>query len=531
MIKSFITLYHALSINFYELFMMFIQHFLMGLTFAANCCFAESNKIPIEDFFRSPETLKVQISPNGESVIYGKSWEHRINIFMKKLETGEINQLTFSTNRDILDYFWADNDSIVYLQDNNGDEQFHLFAVSSKGGDVIDLTPFEGVTCRIVDKLENRGKILFAMNKRNKQLFDAYRLDTKSGVIELVAENPGDFTPCLVDHEGKIRVAGFTDGVNRGIRYRESENDDWKTIAAVILKKWQHHYCSRLIISKSMSHLMLVVINKPFLHDELSKGKEIECIFEDPNVDISSSAFATQPLIISRKRKKLIGCFYLTYKYEYKICDELYKKIKNFIDEKLSGYDNCIVSHDKEETKFVVRSRNDKTLGCYYLFDANKWELTKLFDCSPWLRESDMFSVKPVSYTSSDGLIIHGYLTLPKNQKCKNLPMVVMPHGGPWSRDVWQFLAPVQFLANRGYAVLQMNFRGSTGYGRKFLEAGYKQWGLKMQDDITDGVKWVCDQEIADLKKSQFLVRVMGDTPHCAVLPKLRIFILQQLIT
>ena len=386
MIKSFITLYHALSINFYELFMMFIQHFLMGLTFAANCCFAESNKIPIQDFFRSPETLKVQISPNGESVIYGKSWEHRINIFMKKLETGEINQLTFSTNRDILDYFWADNDSIVYLQDNNGDEQFHLFAVSSKGGDVIDLTPFEGVTCRIVDKLENRGKILFAMNKRNKQLFDAYRLDTKSGVIELVAENPGDFTTCLVDHEGKIRVAGFTDGVNRGIRYRESENDDWKTIANYNFKEMATPLLftfdnKQIYVSSNVGRDKQAV----FTYD-LSTGKEIECIFEDPNVDISSSAFATQPLIISRKRKKLIGCFYLTYKYEYKICDELYKKIKNFIDEKLSGYDNCIVSHDKEETKFVVRSRNDKTLGCYYLFDANKWELTKLFDCSPWLK-------------------------------------------------------------------------------------------------------------------------------------------------
>jgi dipeptidyl aminopeptidase/acylaminoacyl peptidase len=477
-----------------------IQRYLLGWIFVANLCFA-TDKIPLEDFFRSLETINVQISPSGEYLIYGKSWEHRINIFVKKLETNEIKQLTFSINRDVERFCWVNDDLIIYRQDNNGDENFHLFAVSSNGGDVKDLTPFEGVCCQIVDKSEKNGKILIAMNKRNKQLFDMYRLDTKSGVIELVAENPGDVTSCLIDHEGNLRIAIFTDGANQGIRYRESEKDDWKTISFYNYKDMitplLFTFDNKQIYVSSNADRDKQAI---FTYD-LKTGKEIECIFEDPNFDISASTFTSQPLIISTKRKKILGCSYIAHKLEFKIYDELYKKIMNFIDVSLPNYENCIVSCDKDETKYIVYSKNDKTLGFYYLFDVNKWEMKKLFDCSPWLKESDMCSKNHISYISSDGLIIHGYLTLPKDQNHKKLPLVVKPHGGPWSRNVWTFDASVQFLANRGYAVLQMNYRGSSGYGRKFLQAGYKQWGLKMQDDITDGVRWLCDQGIVDPKK------------------------------
>ncbi|NGX48589.1 MAG: Dipeptidyl aminopeptidase BIII [Candidatus Anoxychlamydiales bacterium] len=477
------------------MFKIFFILISLGCVMSINFCFASiNNQIPLEDFFKNPETIDVKLSPDGKYISYGKPWKSRINIFVKNLETNEIKQLTFSTERDILHYIWTDNDTIVYLQDNDGDENFHVYSTFLKGGDVLDLTPFGDITCSLVDELENDGTILFQMNKQNKQIFDLYRLDTKSGKMELVAENPGDVTEWITDNAGKLRVARFTDGVNSGIRYRKDEKSDWKTIATYNFKEAATPLFftfdnKQIYVSSNIGR-----DKKAIFEYDLESGKETKCIFEHPNMDVNA-------LIKSKKRKEILGVYYLTDKIEYKIFDKEFEKIYNFINEKLSNYENHFVSHDKNESKFIIYSTSDKTLGSYYLFNAVKWELKKIFDVSPWLKESEMASMKPISYTSKDGLIIHGYLTLPNGKKTNNLPLIVIPHGGPWERDVWEFKHLNQFLANRGYAILRMNFRGSTGYGRKFLEAGYKQWGLKMQDDITDGVQWAIDQGIADPKR------------------------------
>ena len=156
-------------------------------------------------------------------------------------------------------------------------------------------------------------------------------------------------------------------------------------------------------------------------------------------------------------------------------------------------------SHNRDENIFVVAAWSDCTQGVRYLYDATSKTLNKLAEIAPWLHEGDLAEMKPITYQARDGLTIHGYLTLPKGGG-KNLPLIVNPHGGPWARDAWGYNPEVQFLANRGYAVLQMNFRGSTGYGRAFWEAGFKQWGKKMQDDVTDGVGFAIAQDIADPK-------------------------------
>jgi len=153
----------------------------------------------------------------------------------------------------------------------------------------------------------------------------------------------------------------------------------------------------------------------------------------------------------------------------------------------------------------IVRTYSDRSLGSYYFYQidrqGNTIKFFKITDVSPWLDENKMAIQKPISYKTRDGLTIHGYLTLPKNLKHKNLPVIINPHGGPWARNNWGFNSEIQFLANRGYAILQMNFRGSTGYGKRFWTAGFKQWGRKMQDDITDGVKWLIKKGIADPKR------------------------------
>lgn len=464
------------------------------LSLAVFCSAATENQIPLEDFFKNPETIDVTLSPNGKLLAYLKPWKSRSNIFVKNLETNKVKQLTFITKRDIPGYIWTDNDTIAYVLDNNGDENFHAYSVSLKGGETLDLTPFGDITCSLVDDLENEGIILISMNKRDRQIFDVYRLDTRTGEMEMIAENPGDVTSWITDHDGKLRLAVFTDGVNSGIRYRENESSEWKTIATYNFKE----EASPLFFTFDNKQIYVssnVGRDKSAIFEyDLKSGKETKCIFEHPNVDVGT-------LLISDKKKTIIGVAYLTDKIEYKIFDKEYENIYNFINEKLPNYENHIVSCDKNETKFIIHSLSDKTLGSYYLLDIDQWKIIKLFNTSPWLKESEMSSMMPISYTSGDGLTIHGYLTLPKGEKRKNLPLIVIPHGGPWSRDIWIFNSVLQFLANRGYAVLQMNFRGSTGYGRKFLEAGYKQWGLKMQDDITDGVLWAIKQGIADPKR------------------------------
>ncbi|MCB0363519.1 MAG: S9 family peptidase, partial [Bdellovibrionales bacterium] len=167
----------------------------------------------------------------------------------------------------------------------------------------------------------------------------------------------------------------------------------------------------------------------------------------------------------------------------------------------LPGYELVISSVDRSETKFVVRTYNDRTLGSFFLFEKESSQLKKIADLSPWLKEEDMVKVKPIAYSSRDGLTINGYLTLPKESGEKYLPFVIYPHGGPWHRDQWGYDPTLQWLANRGYGILQMNFRGSTGYGKEFWKASFKQWGRNMQNDITDGVQWLISNELADPKR------------------------------
>jgi dipeptidyl aminopeptidase/acylaminoacyl peptidase len=186
---------------------------------------------------------------------------------------------------------------------------------------------------------------------------------------------------------------------------------------------------------------------------------------------------------------------------EAEYLDPQTEKMYSTIEQKLPGYQVDLAGNDHEEDKFIVAATSDRTPGSRYLFDAKTKELTKLADVAPWLKEDQLAPMKPIDYQSRDGLTIPGYVTLPLGRDPKSLPTVVIPHGGPWERDEWGYDPEVQFLANRGYAVLQVNFRGSTGYGRKFWEASFKQWGKTMQNDITDGVQWLIKQGIADPKR------------------------------
>ncbi len=306
----------------------------------------------------------------------------------------------------------------------------------------------------------------------------------------MVVKNPGHFTGWMTDHNGKLRVAVGTDGVNRSVYYRDTEKDEFKEIFNSNFKT-----SFSPVIFHSDNKRLYVVSNvkrdKAILRLFDPKTGKISTVFSHPEVSVGR-------IIRSRKDKKLLGVHYTTWKTHKKWFDSRWEKIDQDLKKKFPGKEVGVSSMNGNEDKFILTVGSDRVPISYYFYDLKRKKLKKIGDAKPWLKEKDLVEMKPIEYKSRDGLTIHGYLTLPKNSSGKNLPLVVNPHGGPWMRDSWGYSSEAQFLANRGYAVLQMNFRGSVGYGKKFWQAGFKQWGKAMQDDITDGVRYLIDKGIAD---------------------------------
>ena len=436
------------------------------------------------------------LSPDGKHISYMKPWEEgnrMMNVYVRPIDSNDEIRITDASKRSLYGYFWINNNRIAYVQDKGGDENIHIYAVDIDGKNNIDLTPFENIQARITDDLDDDPNfMLVALNKRNPQIHDVYRLNVNNGDMDMIAENPGNISGWGTDHNGKLRIATTSDGVNTSLLYRENENDDFKSILTTNFKE-------------SVSPLFFTFDNKELYVSsnrgrdksaifkfDLETAKEGELIFEHDEVDVYG-------LMSSKKRKVITGVSYTTDKRQTHFFDKWRENLQNTLESQLKGVEVAISDLSKDETKAIVVTYSDRSRGTYYYYDIENDNLTKLADLSPWLNEDDMAFMKPIKYKSRDGLTIPGYLTLPLDyKKGEKLPVVINPHGGPWARDNWGFNPEIQFLANRGYAVLQMNFRGSVGYGREFWEISFKQWGKTMQDDITDGVNWLIQEGIAD---------------------------------
>lgn len=451
--------------------------------------------IPMQDFFKNSDQSGFELSPDGEYLAFLKPWKNRLNIFVQKIGSKDIVQVTSAESRDIASYFWKNNNRLVYVQDTGGDENFRLYAVDRNGKNLKELTPFEGVRTMIIDDLEdNDNEMIIGMNKRDARIFDAYRINTTTGEIKLIAENPGNISDWMTDNAGNLRIATTEDGSNTSILYRDKESEPFKLIITTNFKETLSPLYFTFDDKYIYAASNLGRDKDAIVRYDLKNKKELEVIYEHPEVDVGR-------LLRSKKRKVITGVSFYTDKRAYKFFDKTRADLQADLEKRLPGYEAVISSQSKDETKLLIRTFSDRSEGAYYYYNLNNKEFFKLADVSPWLDESIMAEVKPIKYTSRDGLVIHGYLTLPRGVDPKNLPVIVNPHGGPWARDYWGFDPEIQFLANRGYAVLQMNFRGSLGYGRKFWEIGFKEWGKSMQNDITDGVNWLVKEGIADPKR------------------------------
>lgn len=453
--------------------------------------------ISVEDFFKNSEQRTFRLSPNGEFISYLAPYENRMNIHVRKFDSDSVTRVTSVLDRDLAGYFWANNNRLVYIRDKGGNENFHVFAVDRDGTNEKDLTPFDGVRAQIYDDLEdNPDEMIIGLNKRNPQVFDPYRINIKTGEMKILYENPGNITGWQTDHDGKLRLAYVTDGVNQTIMYRDTEEMPFTEVITTNFKQT----LSPQFFDFENNHIVYAISNlgrdkSAIVKYDLKNNKELEEIFINDEVDVGGISY-------SEKRKVPTVISYTTSKLNRKYLDIETENI--FLEfEKELGTENeyYITSSNKNEDKFLVYTNNDKSRGSYYFYDKKTNKINHLADLSPWINPKHMADMKPISYTSRDGLTINGYLTLPVGIEAKNLPVVINPHGGPWARDNWGFNPEVQLLANRGYAVLQMNFRGSTGYGKQFWESSFKKWGQEMQNDITDGVKWLIDEGIADPEK------------------------------
>lgn len=454
--------------------------------------------LSLEDYFRNPQQSAYLLSPDGQRISFMAPYEERMNIFVQDVGSQRVTRLTHETERSVADYMWKGNDLIIFCKDSGGDENYRLYGIGVDGGDPVCYTPFDGVRSGIIDDLEdNPDEILICLNRRNPEVFDPYRLNIRTGELTLLAENPGNYQGWTTDHEGQLRVVyAIVDGVNTQILYRETEDEDFRPIITtnfkdslsfVMFTPDNHDVYAVTNIGRDKSALVIM---------DPRTCEEKEVLFQHERYDVSTMTY-------SRLRKRLLSVYCTGHKTPIRHWfDEEARQRRKRIEARFPGQRVGVADTDKMEQNALIFVGSDRTRGSYWHYNRATETFSHIADTAPWITEADTVAMEPVTYTTSDGWTIEAYLSRPKGADGQPLdgplPVVVNPHGGPWARDTWGYNSEVQFLCSRGYAVFQMNFRGSTGYGRRFLEASYKQWGLRMQDDITEGVEWLISEGIAD---------------------------------
>ena len=457
--------------------------------------------IPVNNFFKSQDKAIYHISPDGKSLSYLKLQDKKQNLFVEDLVTGKSTQLTRLVEKNISFYSWVSNNELIYYKEKEGVKyQSDLFIINKEGKNERQLNVNEKARIRILeDQLIENKYLLVLSNKRDSTVSDVYRLNVRDGKMDMVAQNPGNITNWMTDNKGKLRMAVSNDGVNQTLLVREKETQAFK---AAITINFRTTLMPIAFSEKEPSIIYAISdVNRDksaLVELDCTTGKERSILFANDTVNVVDAQY-------SKNRGKMDYVVFESWKKEKHYLNPIAKAFYQKLDKLLPNTESRIIDRDKSEKVFIVRTFTDRNPGSYYLYNAINGTLKKLSDINSAINEAEMCEMKPVKYTSRDGLEINGYLTLPLNSSGKNLPVVVVPHGGPGQRNTWGFNAEVQFLANRGYAVFQVNYRGSSGYGKSFYVAGFKQWGGKVQNDIDDGVQWLIKEKIADHTKDCYL--------------------------
>lgn len=456
--------------------------------------------------FGNPEIAAAELSPDGRFIAFLKPWKDTRNVYVKGVSEpfSAARLLTTETKRPVAGYLWTrDSKYILYAKDNDGDENFNVFAVDPLATPVAgadappsrDLTGLKGVRVILYEVPKSDPDVVYiGLNDRDKAWHDLYRLKISTGTKDLVRKNTERITGWVFDLKGRLRMAT-----------RSAENGDTEVLrvdADAFTKVYScsvFESCNPLQFQPGDQRLYMEtnkdanLTSLELLDPQTGKTEMVE---SDPlgKVDFGGALF-------SEATDELVETWYIAARVKTYYKNKAFGDDVHWIENKFPDHEILVVSRTKDEQLWLVTAVSDTEPGETMLFDRKAHLLTPQYKVREKLPRADLAQMKPVSYKSSDGLEIPAYLTLPRGVAAKNLPTLMLPHGGPWGRDQWGYNALAQFFANRGYAVLQPNFRGSTGYGRKFLDAGNLQWGRKMQDDVTWGVKYLIAQGIADPKR------------------------------
>lgn len=443
---------------------------------------SQEASIPLQVFFENPEKINVKISPDGTMISYLKSDEHRrLQVWIVLDDQTEV-QVTDNKHRSILNYLWSyDSKSILYLQDENGNENWNLFKTDITTKETVNLTPFDKVQVRVLkyDK-HYPNSIILGINKDKKERHDPYKLDLKTHGIVSMGQSLDDTLDIIINNN--LEFIGIYKSIDNGNRQLLlKDKNDWK----LFLEHGYEDEFEVLFFSKDNNFMYCLdsqnANSKQFVKIDV-KNKHKKVIVSDPIYDVYNVLYdkdTFNPLSVSIYKELRERVF---------LNSEIEKDFK-YLKSLCSG-EIGIAEVNIDQTKWLVMFNMDTGPIQYWLYDRKNKEARFLFYHRSKLLNYELQPMNPISFTARDGLEIHGYVTYPKGYATKKNPLIVFVHGGPWLRDVWGFNSFAQWLANRGYAVLQINFRGSSGYGKDFLNAGNKQWGKKMLDDLIDGVNW-----------------------------------------
>lgn len=470
--------------------------------------------VPRSVFFSHPERAGLALSPDGRRLLYGaRSPKGVMTLWIRHLESGDSTAVTTDDQPEARGHFWApDGRGILCLMDRDGDENFHLYSIDPETRALRDLTPFDGVRAEMIAARPGRPEVLIGLNLRDRKVLDVHRLNLETGERRLATENPGDVIAWATDENLQVRGATVLDPEDAStvLRVRDAEDAPWRELVRWPFRQASNDRYQRILgfVSEGREILVQTPVraNTTCLAAiDLGTGKEREVFPADPRGDIWNllgNGAETEVMVLRDPRTGAVQAVAINHEVpEWKAVDA--RVASDFkILEKIQRVPFTIESRDEADRLWVVKFHPDDGPKAYYLFDRQTKQARLLFYEKPQLLGVKLAKCQPKRIRARDGKSVPCYLTLPVGVPAKGLPLVLMIHGGPWWRDEWGYDPATQWLANRGYAVLQVNFRGSTGFGSQWLNAGDLQFGTgSVQHDITDAAQWAIAQGIADPKR------------------------------
>lgn len=464
-------------------------------------------KYSVEDYFQKPKQSTFRFSPNGNYLSYRqKDKKGKRHIYVTNVETNKTT-LAVAEGEDLIsEYGWANNDRLFYIKDKGGNENYHLFAVNLDGENKKSLTPFDKVKVNIIDELKDqKDYMIIIMNKENAEVFEPYKINLNTGELKKIFENKDANNPIdsyFFDENGILKAYSQQQkGTSYSLKYRLSENLPFKTI---VNTSWQDTFWILAFNEQTKYPHDAYVLsnlendtNEVILYDFL-QAKTIKKVFAHPIYDVDD-------ISISRNRGYEVD--YIEYNGKKRVVEPIsntFKKFHKKLVKQFKDKEVSIISNTDDEDKYLLYVSSDRLYGIYYIYGVKKDHFQKVFNLMPQLKPEEMATVRPIQFTSRDGLTLQGYMTIPKGANIDHkVPLIMNPHGGPYGeRDSWGFNPETQLFASRGYATLQINYRGSGGYGKKFFLAGSKQIGRKMLNDLEDAVAYAKTLDFINVNKT-----------------------------